>query len=419
MIRHARLAGQRVLVLIDEYDNFANDLLARGASSTYREMVHATGFVRTFYKALKEGTETVIDRMFVTGVSPIMLDDLTSGFNIATNLSLQRVTHDLHGFTQEELRGVVSQLSLPAGHDVEATLREMTALYNGYRFHPAAAPLYNPDMVLHFARLLIQTGEYPEEVVDPNVKTDYGRLRQLLQTGPDNVATVSQLLADESIQREVVDQFSFERMHDGQHFVSLLFYLGMLSMDAARRGRTWLKIPNYAIKTVYWEYLRRLLEERHEIDLHTQELSNAIEALAWEGEATPFAEYVAHEVLGKLSRRDFRQFGEKHIKAIIFALIGLTDFYVCHSEAEVEHGFLDLFLSRDPRYPELPYEWLLELKHLKEEDRAQLGAVKEQALSQLATYADSREIRARFRGDTLRMAALVFIGKGEVEVVVA
>jgi len=101
VIRHARLAGQRVLVLIDEYDNFANDLLARGASSTYREMVHATGFVRTFYKALKEGTETVIDRMFVTGVSPIMLDDLTSGFNIATNLSLQRVTHDLHGFTQE------------------------------------------------------------------------------------------------------------------------------------------------------------------------------------------------------------------------------------------------------------------------------------------------------------------------------
>jgi len=411
-----RQSGQKIYVLIDEYDNFANDLLARGASKVYEEMVHATGFVRTFYKALKEGTTSAIDRIFVTGVAPVMLDDLTSGFNIAENFSLNRTVHDTFGFTEAELRDIIRKLALPM--DEDGLIAEMAALYNGYRFHKAASgALYNSDMALYYLMALQREQEPPEHLIDHNVRTDYGRVRSLALSNPANAERIDEILAEERLQEVLVPQFSFDRMYDAEYFVSLLFYLGLLSIDEERRGRLWLRIPNYAIHTLYWEYFRSLLHDRHDLRIRESELGNAVEGLAWEGEVEPFAQYVAEHVLQKLSRRDFRHFDEKHIKVILFALLGLTDFYLCHSEREVEHGFIDLFLTRNARFPELPFEWLIELKYLKEGERDQLDAVKDEARGQLQRYASSPEVRQRFRGEAIRQAALIFIGKGDVEIV--
>lgn len=416
VVRHAERTGLPVLVLIDEYDNFANDILARGDRATYRSMIHAAGFVRSFFKALKEGAESAFDRILITGVTPVMLDDLTSGFNIATDLSLQTSVHAMFGFTQSELHDIVQQLGIARLSDESSLFDQLAALYNGYRFHNECEPVYNPDMVLHFLRQLITTGEYPEQIIDHNVRTDYGRLRTLALSAPENLETIHTVLADERIQHELVTQFGFERMYDTEYFASLLFYLGLLTIEGRRRGLLTLRIPNYGIKTVYWDYFRRLLSERHQAPLSTSHISAAVQRLAWDGDPEPFARYVAEQVVGKLSRRDFRRFGEKHIKAIIFSLLGLTDFYICQSETELEHGFVDLLLSRSLRFPDLPYEWLIELKCVKEADRDQVATITEQARSQLSRYASSEGIRERFEGATLKMAAFIFIGRGDVVV---
>jgi len=408
-------SGQRMCVLIDEYDNFANDLLARGERDIYRDMVEATGFVRTFYKTLKAGTTSVIDRIFVTGVSPVMLDALTSGFNIAENVSLDERVHEAFGFTESELRDTIRRLELSLEED--RLVDELATLYNGYRFSEDAQDLvYNTDMALYYLKAVRGTGKRPKNLIDHNVRTDYGRLRSLALSNPANTQTIQEIIAEESIQAELIPQFSFDLMYDEQYFPSLLFYLGMLSIGEVTEGLPSLRIPNYAIKTLYWEYFRKLLAEQRQTPLERTEVSGSIQALAWRGEIEPFAQYVANEVLQKLSRRDFIRFDEKHIKVILFSLLGLTDFYLCHSEREVEHGFLDLFLSRAPRFPELPFEWLLELKYLKETERGQLAAVREQAEAQLRQYAASREIRSHFRGEAIRLAALIFIGKGDVEI---
>lgn len=416
VVNAARQNGQRIYVLIDEYDNFANDLLARGASDTYQEMVQATGFVRTFYKALKEGTTSAIDRIFVTGVAPVMLDDLTSGFNIAENFSLNRALHDTFGFTEPELRDVIRKLALPLDEDY--VISEMSTLYNGYRFHKAApGALYNSDMALYYLLALHREQEPPEHLIDHNVRTDYGRVRSLALSNPANAERIDEILAEERLHEVLIPQFSFDQMYDAKYFVSLLFYLGLLTIGGVTEGLLTLKIPNYAIKTLYWDYFRRLLAERHHVAMETADVTQATRDLAWRGEIGTLAHYVAEHVLQKLSRRDFRHFDEKHIKVILFSLLGMTDFYLCHSEREVERGFIDLFLTRGARFPELPFEWLIELKYLKEGERAQLEAVKDEARAQLQKYASSDEVRRRFRGQTIRQAALIFIGKGEVEIV--
>ena len=416
VLRAARTAGQEICVLIDEYDSFANDLLARGDSQTYRDMIRDAGFVRTFYKALKEGTGSAIDRVFVTGVSPVMLDDLTSGFNIAGNVSLDKALHDALGFTESELREIIGRLEL--GADEDLLIDEMSTLYDGYRFHRAAVgALYNPDMALHYLECFHRSGEPPEHILDYNVRTDYSRVRSLALSNPENAQKIKEIVAEESVQQELIPQFSFDQMYDTEYFVSLLFYLGLLTIGGVSEGLLTLKIPNCGIRTLYWDYFRRLLAEQHGVQMAVSEVGQAVQTLAWRGRIEPFARYAAEHVLQKLSRRDFMQFDEKHVKVVLFSLLGLTDFYLCHSEAEVEHGFIDLFLSRNARFPDLPFEWLIELKYLPQAERGRLEAVKQQARDQLRKYAASDEIRQRFRGDSIRQAALIFVGKGDVEIV--
>jgi hypothetical protein len=242
----------KIYLIIDEYDHFANNLIAVGDGTSYKEMIRTSGFVRSFYETIKIGTESVIDKIFITGVSPIMLDDLTSGFNIAENLTMDPIFEEMMGFTEEEVRGMIVQFQ--PNTSPEILLDKLRSHYNGYRFYEGStSKVYNPTMVLYFFRQWNKLGYVPEQWVDDNMKIDYNRLRQLIMN-EKNRRQLEEIIKNGRVTTQIVSRFSIDRLYTQEYFISLLFYMGLLTIEGTRRGETELVIPNYVIKTLFWEF---------------------------------------------------------------------------------------------------------------------------------------------------------------------
>ena len=412
IIHELQKTGQKMYLIIDEYDHFANDIIAMGDGQFYKDVVRAAGFVRDFYEAVKIGTKSVIDRIFITGVSPIMLDDLTSGFNISTNLTMNVLVNEMLGFTESEVGVIIEQAGIDMNR--EALMDDLRKSYNGYLFNEEGrSRVYNPDMILYFFNEWQMRGKYPRKLIDENVKTDYGRIRRLI-TNESSREMLDEIIHNEQITADIVPKFSFDRMYDEQYFVSLLFYMGLLTIDRAEKTRLLLKIPNFVIKVIFWEHIEQELRREYRIQPNLEEMRKSIEQMAFEGTITPFIQYVSEEVLKPLSNRDLQRFSEKHIKVILFAYLTGSRAYRPCSERETENGYIDIFLEKDPRIPDIQYEWIIELKYLKKSDADKLAETKTEGLAQLKRYAESRGLANR---SDVKQALVIFIGKGEAVVV--
>jgi hypothetical protein len=405
----------KIYLIIDEYDHFANNIIAMGEGTFYKEITHAAGFVRSFYEAVKIGTESVIDRLFITGVSPIMLDDLTSGFNISDNLTMEPMVGEMMGFTEEEVREIVAKLQ-PNNIDPAMLMDGLRSNYNGYLFHKdGTSKVYNPTMILYFFNRWSRLGHFPEQLIDENMKADYTRLRRLILNERNRQKTEEIILHERASTTAIVSRFSFDRLYDERYFVSLLFYMGLLTMSGTPSGKTELVIPNYVVKTVFWEYFGYMLEETTGIigEAAYDELKEAVQKMASDGKIDRFVAFLRERILKLLSRRDMVQFHEKHLKCILLCCLSFTNIYQVVSEREVEQGFADILLERNLLLPQMKYEWLLELKVVKEHDRPQLPRIRQEAMAQLQKYAESREIAGK---QPFKAAALFFIGKEEIMV---
>nr|WP_026486306.1 ATP-binding protein [Caldanaerobius polysaccharolyticus] len=406
VVNQVKNVDGRIYLIIDEYDHFANDIIAMGESQLYKEIIRASGFVRDFYETVKIGTESVVERIFITGISPIMLDDLTSGFNIALNITMDVNMNEMLGFTESEVNGIIEKLGIER-KDIMINLREY---YNGYLFNEFSTErVYNPDMVLYFLDQFIRFNQRPRYLIDDNVKMDYGRLNRL-SMNIENQRILKNIVENEGITSDVVTRFSFDRMYDQEYFVSLLFYMGLLTIDRKEKSRLILKIPNYVIKTVYWEYVVNSIKREYNIVLDTESLRIAIEEMAYNGDIMPYIDYIRDNVLKALSNRDMIDFNEKYIKVILFSYLVLSGLYRPVSEREVENRYIDICFERDIRATDVKYEWLIELKYVKEKDRSRLEAIKQEGLRQLAKYVDSKGFKER---KDVKAALVVFIGKGE------
>ncbi|UZQ83657.1 AAA family ATPase [Thermoanaerobacter sp. RKWS2] len=411
LINEVKKVGKKVYLIIDEYDHFANDIIAMGDSEFYREIVRASGFVRDFYETLKIGTESVIDRIFITGISPIMLDDLTSGFNIALNVTMDLSLNEMLGFTEEEVVKILEEVGIEEKENLINNLRE---LYDGYKFNKnARTRVYNPDMVLYFLAQYKNTGGYPEYLIDDNVKTDYGRLNRLTMN-EENKALLERIIKEEGIVAEIVTKFSFDRMYDEEYFISLLFYMGLLTIERQEKTRLFLKIPNYVIKTIMWEYIETNLKKEYKINLDLNELRKTIEEMAYEGRIKPYIEYISQNVLKVLSNRDIINFDEKYIKVILITYLVNSKAYRPISERETEGGYIDIYLERDIRIPDIKYEWLIELKYVKKSEKDKIDKIKEEGIKQLKRYRESKGLKER---KDVKQALIIFIGKDEYQVI--
>ena len=398
----------KIYVIVDEYDHFANELVAFRLEE-FKTSVSRNGFVRKFYESIKTATgDGVVDRIFITGVSPLTLDSLTSGFNIGKHLSLDIQFHNMMGFTEQEVATILTGVGVQEAN-LRSTLEDLRQWYNGYLFNgKAQAKLYNPDMVLYFASAFSRSGEYPDELLDTNIASDYGKLRDLFRVeGQEvqNVAVLNELITEGQVSAQLTRQFSFEKDFTRDDLISLLFYLGIITIKVTQLSRFIFEPPNFVITQLYFTYFQQIVLRQANLRADDLRIYDRVFKLAQENEITPLVEAV-EAILLQLSNRDAMGFDEKYVKAVFASLLYPTQIYTIHSEYETNRRYVDLLLTRRP--PIDPnYQFAFELKYLKQQDADQLEETKTAGLAQLQDYLRHEKLRAV---TDLRAWLIVFVG---------
>ncbi|MFD3158736.1 AAA family ATPase (plasmid) [Haloimpatiens sp. FM7330] len=408
--------NKKIFVLIDEYDNFANNLISGGNKELYYELLSGEGYVKTFYKTIKTGTSKSIERVFITGVSPIMLDDLTSGFNITINFTLEKKYNEMMGFTSYEVRKLINSLDVLNKFHKETLFNDMKSYYNGYLFsEDSETRIFNPNMVLYFLNAVINNEKYPKNMLDLNIKTDYKKLEELAFNFEDD-ETIEKLLNKEEISINLVEKFNLEYMYDKkENFISLLYYLGMLTIKESLLGDVILTIPNIAIETIYWEYFRDKLISKSDLKIDNKIIKSGIMQMALKGEMDLFVQYFK-TFMSNISNRDLNRFDEKHIKIFLMSLF-MNNIYIPNSEYEVENGFIDILLTKNKAFEDsIKYEWLIELKYIKESERNKFEQVKKEGINQIQRYSISEKLNKSFDMKHMKNVLIIVIGKKDIYV---
>jgi len=408
----SKITNQQVFVLIDEYDNFANELITGGKQNAYKSILHGEGFVKVFYKAIKDATMDNFTRIFMTGVSPIMLDDLTSGFNITRNYTLDENLNAMLGFTRKELSWIMDEVGLSDEELRKKICKDMVEYYNGYKFNENCESVFNPDMAMYFLDGYLAYNRYPKEMIDNNVKTDYGKVNQLAYNFNDREA-LEEIMATGETSTILVDRFNINTMYsEKENFKSLLFYLGMLTIKEAGPLGTVLKIPNYVIKTIYWEQYFENIREEYNIEI--QKIRIAVNEMRMNGNIEYLIELMKC-ILEDLSNRDLIKMDEKNVKMIFLTLIGVDNTYFIKSEDENNKGYVDLMLKRKIQLKDITkFQWIIELKYIRESERNTLEKVKEQGLKQLQLYGESKMVQEELEKEGLKKVLIILVGKKDI-----
>ena len=416
---HARRKQIPLYILIDEYDNFASTILAGAGAEAYHALTRGGGFYRSFFATLKAGTENgSVERLFVTGVSPITPDDVTSGFNIGVNLSLRPEFNEMVGFTEAEVRRVVeSYRDLGVfDQDVETALDIMREWYDGYRFADTAEnAIYNTDMVLHYLRHSLPNKRGPDNLIDANVRIDYGKLRHLLLTGRKlngNFDLLRAVIAEGRADSDIVETFPQARLTRPENFLSLMHYFGLLSIRDVTAGVPRLGIPNQTVRRLMYGYLRDAYDDVGVFSLNLVEFDRLTRRMALEGDWQPAIERLCKAVTEHTGIRDFIQ-GEKILQGFLAAYLGASEYFVFHTEQELAKGYADIVLEPlAARYPGMRYGFVIELKYLSRgrEPEPRVAAVANAAVAQLRGYLADGRLARQYPDVQFKGVALVFRG---------
>ena len=389
--------GRCVYVIIDEYDHFANNILSQGKEN-FKDLVGTEGYIRPFYEALKKGTKSVVDRIFITGVMPVLLDSLTSGFNIGMNLSTDVRYNEMFGFTDEEITPILKSL-FPS--EVEKTREIIRMYYDGYRFSPLAErTVYNSDMVLYYCLSYNPRHRYITSMIDPNVVSDYRKIRTILSAGEKSSeeAVLTRIVRDtvipvREIQQLFVLTWETEFLFDEAALISLLFYMGYLTISARQGPKIILKMPNVVLESLYLEYMERRLMTRSEVRISSHAKMEMIDQLI-DGNPDNLIG-LTEQLLKGLSNRDYQRFEEKYIKVVMMSLLSDVDLYIPHSEYEVgADGYADIYLQAVFE-PERSAHYLLELKYAKAgANNKHLDTLEREAKAEMEKYLSSGAVRA-------------------------
>jgi Predicted AAA-ATPase/PD-(D/E)XK nuclease superfamily len=410
-ITKTKKLAHKIYLLIDEYDHFANELLSFDLER-FKGNVSSNGFVRKFYESFKTAArDGVIDRIFITGVSPITLDSLTSGFNISSNISTNPIFHEMMGFTATEVEALLFRADIPA-EAISVLYSDLKEWYDGYLFAVNAQNhLFNPDMVLYFLQQYRIDGNYPQVMLDTNVVSDYRKVRNYFRIGgreTEKFELLDKLIKDGYIDFPLTQLFNLEAEFSDNDFLSLLYYMGMLSYREQSMVAWRCEIPNYVIKKLYFEYFASIFLANTRFEKSTRPIMQAITDLIGEANPEPFFKVVEHVLSENQSNRDEMVYGEKHLQTLMIGLLCPYESYFIHSEYESRRGYPDIFLEKKPNTI-VKYEIVLELKYVKKKEEDKLPQVIEQAQTQLDEYMQSE----RFSRPDVRGFYVVFLG-GEV-----
>ena len=416
-------------LIIDEYDNFTNTVLNEQGEDVYWAITHAEGFYRDIFKKFKGSFE----RIFITGVSPVTLDDVTSGFNIGWHISTKEEFNQMLGFSTEDVREMFSYYQqagkIPVGRDIEAIISEMKPWYDNYCFSEDAldtqSRVFNCDMVLYYLRNYVSRGEGPKEMIDPNTKTDYNKMKKLLQLDKldgDRKGVILSVAENGEITCRLEETFPAHKITDPEVFPSLLFYYGMLTIRGAKGAKLVLGIPNNNVRKQYYSYLQELFEEKAR--LNTEVLTDYYYDMAYDGKWRDGLQFMADSYAKVSSVRDGIE-AERNLQGFFMAYLNLNAYYYTAPELELNHGYCDFFLLPDLTHYATKHSYILELKVLSKkewgeearnafhEDGTPMTKAEKQwedAVEQITRYAVAPRVEALRQGTQLHKIIMQFEG---------
>ena len=404
-----------LFLIIDEYDNFTNIVLNEQGESVYHAITHASGFYREIFKLFKG----MFDRIFLTGVSPVTLDDLTSGFNIGWNLSTHPALDKMLGFSTDDVRTMFNYYKvvgmLPAHCNVEAMIEEMRPWYDNYCFSEDCLEdpgrVFNCDMVLYYLRNFTSYGRSPKNMLDPNTKTDYSKLRKLIQLDQldgNRRGVLAEIISEGQITATLHESFSAMEMTKPDYFPSLLFYYGMLTIKGAEGSMPILGIPNNNVRIQYYNYLLENLDRNSNVAY--QQLKKGFTAMAFDGQWHATLQYMADCYRNMSSVRDSIE-GERNIQGFFLAYFSLNDYYYTAPELELQHGYCDFFLLPNLTHYKTNHSYIIEMKYLPKKDYAEKSEAQwQEAVEQINGYAAAPRVEALRQGTTLHKIVMQFAG---------
>ena len=384
--------NEKLYVIIDEYDHFANELLGF-RTDNFKSLVSKNGKVRKWYEILKEGTESVVDRIFITGVAPITLDSMTSGFNIIFDITQDRSFNEMMGFTTEELIKIMETQEI-SKKEQEKLLPIMKENYDGYKFSlKANERIYNSNMCLYFLNEYVKYKEIPDELVDVNIASDYSKIGNMLRLckGENRLDLIEKTVSGEGIATSIVQQFNPAVDFEEREMLSMLYYLGYLTIVGEDIGDPILKVPNQVIKDIYAEYFLKVLREEADfvIDVNYNEISREI---LKEGKIDKILNLL-QEYLSNLSNRDYQNFDEKYIKIMFYCIARSTKKFIVKTELELGRNYSDIVLM--PKEPNKGYySVMIEFKYLKKTEENKISEKQEEARKQIEKYSNTEEMKA-------------------------
>lgn len=419
LCQSAQNKGQKIYLILDEYDNFANNILVDYGNERYRSITHGSGFFRSFLKVVKDYSSSVIERIFLTGVSPVTMDDLTSGFNIADNYSSNSAFNNMIGFNEYEVRALIdyykSCIELP--HSTDELIDIMKPWYDNYCFSIDSLdepPMYNSDMVLYFMNRYLLNKRIPNNMLDANIRTDYNKLRHLIhvdKTFGENASVVQEIVEKGSTTGIIIDSFPAEDIVKTRNFKSLLYYYGMLTISGMEMGEPILSVPNWAVREQLYGYMADIYKDSADLYLETDKLVDRMKRMAYKGEWENCFTYIADRLNAQSSVRDFIE-SEAYVKTFILAYLGLTHYYIARPEYESNKGYADIFLQpRLLQLPDMVYSYCIEVKYAKRDaSDTEIEKLLSNAKIQLKQYAASEWIHQDKGTTELKSIALVFQG---------
>ena len=420
LYHQCELAGQQIYLFIDEYDHFTNAILSDAESiHRYTDETHKEGYLRAFFNRVKAGTYSSIKRCFITGVSPVTMDDLTSGFNIGTNYSLTPKFNAMMGFTEDEVREMLTYYSTkaPFHHTVDKLIELMKPWYDNYCFAQECydqPTLYNSNMVLYFVKNYIDNnGKAPRNMIESNIRIDYEKLRMLIRKDKEfahDASIIQTLVSQGYITGELKDGFPAANIVDSDNFVSLLYYFGMLTVSGTFEGKTKLIIPNQVVREQLYTYLLNTYNEA-DLSFSNHEKDELSSALAYRGAWQSYFDYIADCLKRYASQRD-KQKGESFVHGFTLAMTAQNRFYRPISEADTQSGYVDIFLSPMLEiYPDMSHSYIIELKYARYKDpESRVEELRAEAIAQTNRYADTDRVKNAIGTTQLHKIVVVYKG---------
>lgn len=413
--KNAAEKGYPLYLIIDEYDNFTNTVLNELGEEVYHAMTHASGFYRDYFKKFKGS----FDKIFMMGVSPVTLDDVTSGFNIGWNISTKPKFDKMLGFSTEDVREMFTKYreaeKIPADSDVEAMIEEIKPWYDNYCFAEECLKsdvrVFNCDMVLYYLRNYMDYGCAPKQMIDPNTKTDYNKMKKLLQLDildGDRKGVINKIAEEGEIVTSLYQTFSAIEMTKPEVFPSLLFYYGMLTIKRLLGDQLVLGIPNNNVRKQYYTYLLEQYQAQKYIDINR--VGTLLTNMAFDGKWEPVLSFISKAYENVSAVRDGIE-AERNLQGFFMAYLYLSSYYIIAPELELSHGFCDFFMLPDLTHYPTKHSYIIELKVLGKQDTEVKAETQwQEAIEQINRYAAAPRVEVLRQGTTLHKIIIQFKG---------